>query len=153
MWKEQRATNLIIQARGRTSSKLNEPNKKIEFGVSVDDAFVHPINADCFTIFDIVDRVAGGEFRDAEHIKLVDNTFSHLFRQIESRKQGRTLDRIDWPGQTSTATATRLFSKSVSGDLLVGGFTTIDEVEHKYNTVLFPVRLLFSFLSDYEEFT
>jgi hypothetical protein len=40
------------------------------------------------------------------------------------KKYGQKIDVIENPGLTSTAVATCLYSKPVSGDLLAGGFET-----------------------------
>lgn len=135
----------------RTFNNLNEPGKDVEFEIWAGDSYIHPHRADLYIKFDVVGQEQGGTYDANANIKLVDNFVPHLFSQIEIRKHGTIIDRIDYPGIASTVVSTLTFSKSEAEALKAGGLITHDRLPRKENSVLFPLKLLFGFFSDYHD--
>ena len=108
----------------RTFNNLNEPNKDIEFNFDVGDGFIHPHRADCYVKFEVVGASAGGTFSATDTIKLEDNFFPFFFSQIEIRKHGVVIDKVELPGITSTVIVTLKISKPEALYLKQDGFET-----------------------------
>ena len=135
----------------RTFANLNEANREIEYDVDVGDGFVHPHRADLYLQFDVVKKESGDAFPAAANLILVDNFVPHLFSQVEVRKHNTVIDRIDYPGITSTAVGTSKLSKTDAAYYQAGGFEAGTKISTRSHTVLFPMRLLPGFFSDYKE--
>ena len=95
----------------RTINNLNTSNSVIEFLIDVGDSFIHPHNADCYIVLSAAFKTPVNESMKTENVKLIDNFFQYLFSQIEIQKHGYTIDKIDFPGITSTALLSCFCSK------------------------------------------
>jgi hypothetical protein len=113
--------------------------------------FSHSLNAHCHASLEVAGRDAGRDFKEAEHIKLVD-FLSYLFSQFVVKSRGKFSTTIDFPGPVSTAVATCLFSKEETEHLLAAVFKIAVKLEHKGNEVPFPLRMLFGSFNDYSSF-
>ena len=119
----------------RTFNNLNEPNKDIEFDFDIGDGFMHPHKADCYMTFELVGAEAGGTYGVNDTMRLINNFFPFFFSQIEVRKHGVVIDKIELPGITSTAIGTLKISKPEATYLRQAGFETYDNLGDRKSVV------------------
>jgi hypothetical protein len=137
----------------KTIDNLNKPNKSTEFDIDVGDGFIHTFYADLYMIFEIRGRDANGEYTQTathkDNVRLINNFVPHLFSEIRISKHGQIIDTIDYPGFTSTAVNTCKISKPEANYFDLSGWEGI-QWRKTEEEILFPLRLLPGFCSDYK---
>lgn len=135
----------------RTFNNFNEPNKDSEFDLQAGDSFIHPHHVDRYIKFEVIGKYEDEPFTGNSNMKLIDNFVPYLLSQVEVRKHGTVIDRIDYLGIPSATIATLKFSKPEMEYFKAGGLITDAKRPRKDNTVLLSLRLLYGFFSDYKE--
>jgi hypothetical protein len=134
-----------------TIGDLNSPNKDVIFEIDVDDGFMHPCNADVYMKYKLLVK-DDTEYKDNDAVRTVDNFFCHLWSQILVDKCNTVIERIDYPGITSTALGSCLLSKSQAYKYKMseweteGGYLTNAKSTRE---VLFKLKFLGGFSSGY----
>ena len=112
---------------------------------------IHPHNADCYIVLSGAFKTAVNESMKTENVKLIDNFFPYLFSQIEIQKHGYTIDKIDFPGITSTALRSCFCSPNDEKMLEKTGWKGVIKPVEKECEIIFPLKHLFGFFNDYKE--
>jgi hypothetical protein len=90
---------------------LNSQNKDVIFNMDVGDGFMHTCKADVYMKYKLLVK-DDTEYNDNDEIRVTDNFCCHLWPQILIDKCDTNIDKIDYPGITSTALGSCLLSNS-----------------------------------------
>ena len=143
-----------------TIGDLNVPNKDVIFDIDVGDGFMHSCNADVYMKYKLVEK-SGTEYNEDAEVRAVDNFFAHMWSEMLVEKGDTIIDRIEYPGITSTALGTCLLSKSQLYKYKMSGWVVL-HFEGKDSTgnlkkskstkeIIFRLKLLGGFFSGYKD--
>ena len=135
----------------KTINNLNKSSRDIEFLIDIGDGFMHPHNADCYVEYEVVSSDPNHPYEHQSNIKLIDNFFPFLFSEIEIKKHGQVIERIENPGITATSLISCMTSTSDAVELQKSGFTTKENLGNGRGEILYPLKLLSGFCRDYKD--
>jgi hypothetical protein len=115
---------------------LNAENKKTTFKIDLEDDFISK-NIQYYIAGKISPTDATRTYNNKSNIKMVNNFTAHLFPQIDVKKHGTLIDKIEFTGITSTVKGCVSYPglNEYNGEAFNSGFKTLPHESQNFEGV------------------